>query len=187
MLDKINQFNPGNYTSNNWFVAMHEAAHYVAAIIYGYHVFGVELAVTNRRNGILGQVKISDKSKLSDLVVTLVGPVMDSELLSQQELKDDLGFLYEVERVAKETHNALGDYYHEIYIGHTLPTRDELYDAYDDISHRAHTIVTEYQAIIETVAKAFLLTRNKSTGRIAHSKLKKIRQMTKVLIDQHLQ
>jgi hypothetical protein len=179
MLDRIPYFNIDDYSTQEWRVAMHEAAHYVAAVGYGYRIFGVELAVTNRRDRMLGRVKILDEDKMSDLVITAAGPMMDKQLYSEAELLNDKGFHHEVKRVAVGAQNALGDYYHEMYCGAELPTREQLQRARDEIDDAAHTIVTECRDIIETVAKAFLISRSKSTGKIARTKLAKITLMTK--------
>ena len=183
ILHIIKNFNKANFTDRQYWVACHEAAHFVAAIHYRFGIFSVTLWKNSSKSGLLGQVHIDHDVTLGDLVITAAGPAADFKMLSKTELSNDIGHKNELERIIKDTKAAFCNIYHELYIDDSEPSTEQIRATLKKVSNEATILVNKNWDIIEIVAKLFLSNRNKK-GQIPLTKLKKIKTITKELLEE---
>lgn len=181
-LQYTQNFDKNQYTELQWVIAIHEAAHFFAAIYYRFYIQSVRLWKRPSRYGSLGEVHIDRKPTLSNIIITAAGPSADLRMLPKEKLESDAGFIRELNEVIRDTKIALQDDYHDLYLGSGEPNKEQIRAALRVIASETDTLVKDNWESIETIAKAFLMCRSKSTGKIARTKLKNIKQMARELL-----
>lgn len=179
-----------NFTPDQWWIARHEAAHFLAAAHYGIPVGGVWFKTKKSgrhfmEKGAAGTVQTYDISSSADIVCTLAGLGADMRIKGTKWCSSDPGFKHEFDTAWSATWDAKRDpCYRDLFVSHDYEAPDqEVYDTMLPLAMRARELLNEHWETVELVAAAFLLYAPKSTGRVHHTRVAKLYEMTKFLLN----
>lgn len=178
-----------DFTQDQWWVARHEAAHFLVAAHYDIPVGSVWLKTKKSgrhymEKGAAGAVQTYDISSSADIVCTLAGLGADMRIKGPEWCLTDPGFAHEFEDAWTDTQGAMRDpWYRDLFVSHGYEAPDqEVYDTMVPLAMKARELLNEHWETVELVAVAFLLYAPESTGTIHHTRVAKLYEMTKFLL-----
>lgn len=171
--------------------ALHEAAHFLAAVHYKIPVHGVYIKVPSASNSPLaknasGAVMTWDEPIAGDIVCTLAGTIVDLKILGPERVLEDCGFRHDIDHAREIIRSAVRDPSYSstgLYVSqnHVL-TEEELQALTSKFCVEAKALIECHWGVLETLAAAIIVCAARSTGRLHSSKVEKLYGYTRGML-----
>lgn len=187
---QIEKTDPINFDVQTWWVARHEAAHFVVALHYPQLII-LNVWLKTRRNGfalpgqrsILGAVNIFEAPIPGYIICTCAGPIADKLIRGREWCLADPGYRAEIEQARDEIRDAMKNPWNiQMRLANGRePTGAEVKATLIDFMRAAYNILNSQWNVVEIVAKVFLLSIT-AKGMLDGKRLSAVIDMTRYML-----